>query len=280
MQPNECIMAGSCYVYGEHAESCTDRARCRGCRPRETFGGLKLCATHMDGIALDAARAAENHAELAYRLAKYRSAVSGDVVSGTRERDLVPDDRIVEARSEIMNVLTYWCSVAMQRFDSLTLARLDSVTDMALFIARTAVKMALASEDDARDVVNELHELAWGEPWRVAYPQGTRIIPLRRCPYCVGEIRAVLRQPGSLQPAEIQCAYDERHRWQPHEWLGVWPTQLNVAGSITTDEAAAALGVSSDSVRQYVTRGRLARVDDGRISTSSVWALYRHLWSE
>ena len=76
----------------------------------------------------------------------------------------------------------------------------------------------LAAQDFAADASDELHELAHGQPWRVAYPGGTRVAELGPCPSCAGRLRAIIRPASMLLPSEVTCDGDAPHRWDSTQW--------------------------------------------------------------
>jgi hypothetical protein len=174
-----------------------------------------LCWPHRDHIERDAHQAAEVYDELALQLAP--TGPGGEVTSGTRDHGLKLNPAAVEARSTIAHTFAAWTRlVAAERGFDVPAADARS---MAEFVAASATW--LAAHELAADCVAELRELAHGAPWRVAYPSGARTVLVGECLRgdCVGELRAVLRSPGSLLPTEITCNADETHRWPVSKWL-------------------------------------------------------------
>lgn len=210
--------AGGCRLAGQHLR-CVD-PDCRGCLPRYAADGLRLCWFHRDQIGLDAVRAAENWVELEAQL-DGSSSGSGPVVSGTRERGLKVNEAVVRARADIEVKLASWSALICDERGWKRPKR--EPHKLAAFIATSATW--LAAHDLAPMAVEELREVAWGLPQRLAYPDGSRVHVISTgCPAdgCDGQARAYLRAPGSLLPAgEIRCDVEKSHRWASHEWLGL-----------------------------------------------------------
>lgn len=209
--------ARRCRMTGFHTYGCSG-ADCLGCSPRLAADGLDLCWSHREAIARHALIAAELHEELALRLTPGSSTLTEQVAATTVDKGLKIDPSVVEARELIAGILAAWSSlIAEQR--GFRPPSLD-VRSMAAFIADSA--SWLAAHPSAADVVDELHELAWGRPRAIAYPSGTRTIKLGDCPLCSGSVRAVMRRPDSLLPSEVACDVEEGHRWRgPSEWAAL-----------------------------------------------------------
>lgn len=218
--------APRCRTIGHHTPDC-DNGECRGCQPRLAADGLRLCHIHTRDLATDAYRAVEVYTELA--LALTRSDRPGERTTGTRDPGLIVNERAVEARSTIRHTLVAWCRlIADERGIGLPA---DDIHSMARYIARHAEW--LAAHPAAGDCSAELRELAHGEPWRIAYPTGSRVFEVGPCPEtvdgqpCPGVVRAVLRRTDSLLPSELVCDWRPDpvpdgwtgHRWPASEWL-------------------------------------------------------------
>ena len=210
-----------CRAFGWHSPECVD-GDCRGCLPRLAADGLRLCGVHRDRIAEDAIAAAVLYDELALVLAA--SDRPGERTSGTPEHGTAVSERVMDARNSIRSILVGWCRlVSEERGISLPA---DFVGAMARYVAKHADW--LAAHPAAADVSAELHELARGEPWRLAYPTGARVFVVTDCPEgkddqrCTGQIRAIMRRTDSLLPSELACDVDEDHRWSASQWRRVF----------------------------------------------------------
>jgi hypothetical protein len=214
-------LAKGCRVVGHHRGDCVEfyDETCRGCLPREAAPGLNLCWPHRDHIVQDAKKAAEVWEELSYQLVPAGGA--GEAVSGTRDRGLKLSEPAIKARADIESVLASWADLVVEE-RGFTAPKRD-VQQLGQFIADNATW--LAAHPSAADCVRELRELAWGRPWRVAYPDGVRTHQMSGgCPAdgCEGSARAVFRRASSLLPSgEIVCDLKPEHRWASHEWLGL-----------------------------------------------------------
>lgn len=200
-----------------HEPTCTEK-ECATHPARPAADGLRLCAGHAKAISEDATMAAELHAELALNLVGGQG--QGDKVSGT-PGPRYPDQRAVEARTLIRHTMASWCRlVAEER--GVTLPA-DEVVAMGAFVALHATW--LAAQPFAGECSTEVGELAHGLPRRVAYPNGTRVVPVGPCPRtledettCPGTLKAVVRRADSLLPSEVVCDADDTHRWDSTQW--------------------------------------------------------------
>jgi excisionase family DNA binding protein len=78
---------------------------------------------------------------------------------------------------------------------------------------------------------------------------------------------------------EVACVSASEHRWAAHEWAGQWLS--GTSRTLTTVEAAALLGVSTDSVRHFVAAGRLSQLGTrrrARFDVAEVKHLHTELW--
>jgi hypothetical protein len=212
-----------------------------------------------DHIAQDARTAALLWHELLDRMMPSGPGFT-DVVTTTPERGLRLDPRAVRARHNIREALCFWATyvTAGRGFPLPPVAGL-SVEGLADHIGHTRNLTWLCSQDFAVRAAAELHELAWGEPMRIARPSGTRSRPLGPCPEkgCDGYARAILRPPDSPRGSIAECT--EGHWWPPEEWAKKWPPVAPESPLVGMDVATLVLKVSPDSVRQLVATGRLAR---------------------
>jgi hypothetical protein len=267
--------APGCRRIGYHVAGCPGPAHCRGCSPWDVATGYRLCVPHIDHIGSNALLAAELWHDLAESLAGGAGGLSA-AVSGTRDRGLKLNTRAVALRTEISHTLTSWVKLVVDEWhlDGPD----DDIDSKAKFINAHAQR--IAQHDLAGECAGELHALAWGSARTVAYRSGARTRPIGLCPVsgCPGEARAIMRRPDSLSPSEVRCALNVEHVWQPHQWAAL--NEPDAQPSLTTDEAALMLGVSTDSVYAYVRRGRL-KSDGGRpalYAYAEVLALSKELW--
>lgn len=207
-------LAPRCRAYGQHHPHCRD-ATCRGCLPRQAADGLRLCWPHVRHLADDARQAAQLYDELEHVL--IGAPAPGGRVSGSPDRTRLPNMAAVEARSTIRHTLVAWCRLISEE-RGVGLPR-DEVADMGAYVARHA--QWLAAQEYAGEASDELRELAHGRPWRIAYPDGTRVVRVGDCPHdgCGGQIRAVLRRVDSLLPSRIVCDANADHVWPADQWL-------------------------------------------------------------
>ncbi len=181
----------------------------------------------------------------------------GDVVSTTPERGLSLDPRAVRCRQNIREALNFWTRIVAAGRGHAVNPLMD-VDTQADYLAHTRNRQWLAGQEFAARVAGELHELAWGEPLRVARPSGTRSRPLGQCPEtgCDGHVRAILRPAEDERPSLAACTGG--HEWPVHEWSRRWPAVAPMP-LVDMSVAVLVLQVSADSVRQLVAQGRLAR---------------------
>jgi hypothetical protein len=248
---------------------------------------LLLCWRHRNQLRLDALDAADVYDELADRLAYGTGAPTEHRVAGSKEHGLDLDDRAVKARDNIARVLQSWAQLIVEQGPEIYLAgdlgAGHGIRPYAALIAGAA--SWLAAHEAAGDASEELHELAHGEPYAAAYPDGASVRqvdgePCRR-EGCPGQIRAIMRRRDSLLPSALVCDLDLSHRWAPHEWA------LLDAGAgdelVDAGAAAAALGFQDPgAVYQMARRGILTRhdTDDGpRYQLDQVRDLRRQ-WQE
>jgi len=244
-----------CTRWGYHASTCA--GNCRGCSPREVAPGMRICWPHRDQIEQDAKASAEVYHELTIAMMGGSGGLT-ERVSGSSSPRLPFSPKASELRTEISHVLTAWCSYLVEQ-RSINPPP-DSIDARASFVARHA--SWLAASEVAASAWSEMHWLAHGEPRAVAFASAPLSRSVAPCPVeeCTGEARAHVRRPESLSPGFVQCSEDAAHRWEPHEWVGIWPERLiAMRPDLGTDEVAAMLGVSVDSVRKFVSSGRLPR---------------------
>jgi hypothetical protein len=229
-----CVRPG-CTARGYHVEGC-DTEDCQGCQPRLALDGLNLCQRDVEGIATDAARAAELRAALAKALSG--SGQPGEKTSGTADKGLKINERAVEMRATIRHTLVSWSLlITEERGFSLPTKRVvqplprgfigpprlisvvdDSDRALADLIARSATW--LAAHPAAGEAANELRDLVT-QAHSIAYPSGTRVFEVAPCTEegCGGMLKAVLRRTDSLLPSALVCDADENHTIPASEWL-------------------------------------------------------------
>lgn len=216
------------------APLCLDRTRhtitcepgCPGDWPREAAPGLGLCWPHHDQLARNALRAGEVYTELLLQLSPAGGS-TGPSVSGSKDVGLDLNPRAVAARDRVAGVLTAWARLIVDERGFQPPA--SSPTALAPFVARSV--SWLAAHPAAGDCYDELRELAYGEPYRVAFPSGTRVRTLGDCPRpeCPGLIRVYLRTAESLIPAGVECTDDRSHQWPRHRYLDLLDSMSAVA---------------------------------------------------
>lgn len=220
-----CVVA-TCRAYGRHKPTCigcscgrqprcTALEHCDGCLPRLAADGAYICVPHRNRLAEDAMTAALFYAELELRLAL--SDRPGELVTGTPTRSPAVNEAAVEARKLIRHTLVGWSKLISEE-RGITLPD-DTVTAMGGYVAKHADW--LAATEYADEVCDELHELAWGQPRRVARPSGTKVKELGPCPVeeCAGAVMVVVRRAHALLPTiEVTCDAEQPHRWTSDQW--------------------------------------------------------------
>jgi hypothetical protein len=219
-------VAPRCAIGGRHQTGCPepdcakpqhDTACCRGCLPRQAADGLRLCHVCTTRLAEDAEQAAVLHAELAERLGVGTG--MGERVTGGSDTHRAVNAAAVETRADIEHFLTWWAALIVRERGITRPAY--TATALGAFIAQHS--RWLAAHRYASYAATELHDIARGRAWSVAYPgsSGTRVRELPkefRCPKCTGALRAVMRAGDSLLPAEVACDNPEPHVWPAARW--------------------------------------------------------------
>lgn len=210
--------ASLCRERGVHLVTCEGEP-CTGCWPRRAADGLRLCWLHRDQLARNALRAGVVHAELVLQLDPSGTGGQGVVVGGTRDIGIDLNPRAVEARDRIVGVLASWAEMIADERGFARPSRHPVQT--AGFVADNATW--LAAHVTAGDAFDELRELAYGEPYRVACPSGTRVRYVGPCPHggCSGEVQAFLRLTSALTPSEVRCGDNKAHAWLPSQYLSL-----------------------------------------------------------
>jgi hypothetical protein len=204
-----------CRLLEQHRADCRD-PECAGCLPRRAADGLVICWPHRDHIEQDARRTAEVYDELEIVLGPSPSSGAIQLGGQSVETGLRLNPRAVASRTAIIAVLSSWSSLIVAERGHR--APEPTVRGMAEFVAINATW--LAAYPAAGDCVDELRELAHGEPWRVAHPSDSRVTEISPCPMwgCDGTLRAIIRR-SSRRPSEIVCSVEPDHKWLAHEWI-------------------------------------------------------------
>lgn len=268
--------ASACRRHGYHVSGCVGEPYCVGCSPREAGDGIRLCWPDRDHLAQDAKAGANLWYELIDWLVPQGSGM-GEVVTFSRDPGLRLDFRVINARASILDTLALWCKLIVdERGKS---APHEDVITFAEFIGDNATW--LAAHDLAGQCADELRDVAWGAPWRLAHPDGTKVRDVGACPWCEGRLRAILRRADAIAPTEVRCSLNDQHRWYPHQWSTLWPRVEDLEDRhVSTSEAAMLLGVSEVSVRVFVSSGRLERLANGKFGLGAVQRLRDELWTK
>lgn len=223
---------------------------------RRAADGLLLCWRDTHGIERNGPRAAVLHDELALVLTATGGPGGGGFAGGAQL-----NHDAVKARALIRDTLTAVAlHVAQKRGIALPgsyrLVRLDRGVEgppnrvwrtnankhaLGDFIATHHLWLAANYPAAADNLDHACHEA-----YRAAYPNGTRIIEIGRCPVededgiaCGGIIRALIRDEDSLLPKACQCNLNEEHQWTADQWhalgrrLQAKPKPLNRLTSTT-----------------------------------------------
>jgi hypothetical protein len=206
-------VAPRCRAPRQHRDGCTDDT-CRGCLPHQAADGLQLCERCTGHLADNAVAAGELYDELELRLVAATAA--GERVTGTLSAGLGLNDAAVEARDDIRAKLASWCLLVAQERGIGTPA--DIPAAMGRWLSTHA--RWLAAHPAARDAADEMHDLARGRPYGIAYPTGARTIEVGHCPHdgCAGRLVAKVRATDSLLPSAVTCDNDGTHTWPADQW--------------------------------------------------------------
>lgn len=226
MNPFLCT-APHCWAPTLHRTDCPGED-CRGCLPRLAADGVKLCRPHTERLRADAIRCAELHRECALALISTSTGIGGGV---NPQPGLDLNDHAAEARTLIRHRLVAWSKYISdergiklpQRPGRVPGERvLDERTEaLAGYIAHFSVW--LAANKLAGAASEELAEAAaLGN--RAAYPVGSRIVGVGKCPItapevCPGDLRAMLREATGIRPSRVVCDANDTHAWDSSEWL-------------------------------------------------------------
>lgn len=223
MRSDRPLCVAQCTSRGYHADDCPG-GDCAGCVPRLAADGVNLCTWHLAKLGEDPVQLADLYDEIGLRLAGSGSA--GEKTSGTPNRGIAIDERAVEMRSEIKEMLRSWAAmIAEERGWE---PPDDEVRPIAEFVARDP--SWLAAHGAAADASSEFRDLV-RRAYSVAYPSGARRWQIKRdgqtvpCPEsteegpCPGTLWALLRRTDSLLPSVLQCDVADEHSISASRWL-------------------------------------------------------------
>lgn len=203
----------------------------QGC-DRRAADGLQLCWGHTRGIEKDAPKLAHLHDDLALVLT-----ATGGPGAGGFDGGVSLNLDAAAARGLIRSVLTgLSLRIAMERGIHLPGSyRLPAGVHgpanrvwrsntnkhaLGAYVATHAQWLAANHPQAADQLDHAIHE-----GLRAAYPNGTKVIEIARCPVededgqpCPGKIRALIREEDSLLPKACQCNASEDHVWTADQW--------------------------------------------------------------
>jgi len=186
-------------------------------------------------------------------------------VSGSNTKGISLDPRIMEARRAIERVLSSWARlVADERGIRPPPAEGFKVPQLTRFLL---VHLSwIAEHPAAPDFAREIHDLV--STARSSYHAVGDLMRVHshECvvPGCPGTLMSGAGEAGG-EP-EIRC--DAGHAWTVRQWL-LLSRQLNAVDAssprrtVSTRDAAIALGVGQGTIRQWARRGKLTRYGSG-----------------
>lgn len=200
--------ASYCAVPGHHQPDCDQLETCRGCLPARAADGSMLCRLEIDRrLAEHADRAARLYPLLGEQLMPHRV---GSGPSGTSTGAPIPNERIIELRTQIQTTLVDIARIIVDRRGvrgplRWTIRRLPdgsarqvqvatgNRTALAAFIGKHAEW--LAAQPDAGAIADRLWEIGrhpdrqYGasDAWRAAFPAGPERLYVGPCPLPVRE---------------------------------------------------------------------------------------------
>lgn len=203
--------------------------------PKRAADGLMLCWRDTNTIERNAPRAATLHDELALVLTATGGPGAGGFAGGAQLNHHAAQARalIRETLTAIALHIAHWRGIWLP--GTHRLVRLPpgvhgpynriwtpNTTKHALanFIATHHLWLAANQPSAADRLDHTCHEAH-----QAAYPNGTRVIDIGRCPMedadglqCTGNIRALIRDEDSLLPKACQCNTSEDHVWTADQW--------------------------------------------------------------
>lgn len=245
-QTPRCVVT-DCFIPKLHAKDCEQHDLCPGCLPGLAADGAIICPHHIRQIGRGAARTSRLFAALEKRL--YPAGRPGEHTSGSATGAPVPDQRVMDARTELRNALRDVTALIIERRgirgpirwqlrrlppDIHGPAHLVRVVTghrdaLALFIARHAEW--LAAQPEAGRIVELFDELTrpGGDTWRLAFHIGPTSLFVGNCPLDLspddGSEPQVCGAPlyQAADKALVTCSgcgtMDTIEQWQ--RWL--WP---------------------------------------------------------
>lgn len=188
-----------------------------------------------------------------------------EISRGGKKNGIMLNEHVLAARSLALAVLTSWAGLVIDHRGAGAPPR--EVPGLALFL-RGHLDW-LAAHPAAADLVTEIDGQVLGLR-EVLQPPDGRQIRLGTCimPGCDRWLRVRLAAGGGRSP-EISCE-GGAHRWPPAQWLmlGELLTHQRMSrvlaagatsGTLPTEQAATAAGVSAATVRKWASRGKLTR---------------------
>lgn len=212
-----------CVEPGWHSPGCAYQARpldCRGCQPRPAAKGTEVCGMHREVMPADARRIPEVYDALELQLVPAGQGMT-ETVSATPDRGLKLNYRAVDARANIEAGLSQWVELIALDRQLTAPGPGSSVGQLASYVANHAEWLTAQAEYGPL-AVEAMRGMAWGEPWRIAYPAGGRTLDLPHpCPHedCDGTLSARLPGPGSRRRAAVVCDRADEHSWTSEEWI-------------------------------------------------------------
>lgn len=199
-----------------HQPTCVDDG-CRGCLPRPAADGRNLCELCTRWLGENAVQAAWVYAELEFRLGMAER--MGEKTSGSRDRGLKVNVKVMEARTLIKHTLVSW-SLMISEERGIALPR-DLVGPLGQYVARHAEW--LSAHPAAGDCADEMYELARGQAWRAAFPNPVFVADVGPCPIkdCTGRLTGAFRQGDALLPSTVECDAEQDLETSPHLWTSM-----------------------------------------------------------
>jgi hypothetical protein len=146
----------------------------------------------------------------------------GEKTSGSRDRGLKVNVKVMEARTLIKHTLVSW-SLMISEERGVALPE-DLVGPLGQYVARHAEW--LSALPAAGDCADEMYELARGKTWRTAFPNPVYVVDVGPCPIkgCTGRLTGAFRQGDALLPSTVECdwwAEQEEPETPPHLWTAM-----------------------------------------------------------
>ncbi|WP_174557125.1 helix-turn-helix domain-containing protein [Nocardia jejuensis] len=181
---------------------------------------------------------------------------AGERVTRSRPRNTSVDFEVLEARTDITQILDSWANLVTHE----RAVRGPSTRDVGGLTTFLAGHIDwLATHPAASDFAEEMAELA--DRAAAAVDADRHALPARACPAagCEGSLTVV----GEGENPSLDCEFG--HSWDSGQWLALTttPARSDIPGgqprTVPTNVAAIALKVSEATIRQWVRRGKLTR---------------------